>query len=427
MIFKLSSIFVITIIFLSGCNDLSVKQSVVETPTQVTDKAKVKPVAITKVVAKIRRGTIIGKSTMYLLCTHSEELKWRTGTKVNMSSEELTDIFREELEVNGWPVVGSTDDLFEGYDISGAELLIAAKITELEVNLCFQNAGFGNFSDAKGEGRLVVEWQIYNPARKEIIGEIKTDGSSKLPKLHADAAFTILEDSFSVAINNLLASQEFVDLSKRQSGLIGRKKLTSNIAIQNKLIRHSTINEVLKSAKQSTVVIRSAGGHGSGFAIGDGSYIVTNAHVTGSAKNLTIITSSNLEVEAQVVLSDKGRDIALLKIQGVRLPPLHISTDAIQVGDDIYAIGAPLFENKLSGTVTKGIMSAHRVYEGFNWLQGDVAISPGNSGGPLINTNGSVIGISTAGYRPAGSQVGLNLFIPILDGLNRLGINIESE
>ena len=63
--------------------------------------------------------------------------------------------------------------------------------------------------------------------------------------------------------------------------------------------------------------------------------------------------------------------------------------------------------------------------DGYNWIQSDVSISPGNSGGPLLNGNGSVIGISTAGYQAAGSQVGLNLFIPIGDALNYTKLTVN--
>lgn len=411
---------------LISCNNVQVKQAEIKEPIQIDNKAEVKPVAITKVVAKIRRGTEIGAVKTGWFCLGNQQLKWRTGSKVNMSSEEFTDIFREELEVNGWPVVGSTENLFEGYDISGAELLIAAKVSELEMNLCYVNAGFGDFSNAKGSSRIKVDWQIYNPARKEIIGEVTTEGSSEALKMIEDASYTLLEESFALAVNNLLASEEFSDYSQRTVGLI-ETQVQDQFYIQNTLLRFASIKEALDYAKNSTVVVRVPMAHGSGFAIGDGSYVVTNAHVTGNAEMVTVVTSNKLEVDARVRYTDKGRDIALLELVGIKLPPLYISDKHLDIGDDIYAIGAPLSEDRLSGTVTKGIVSAHRIHEGYEWIQGDVAISGGNSGGPLINKNGSVVGISTAGFTNTGSQIGLNLFIPIKDGIDKLGARLESE
>ena len=87
-------------------------------------------------------------------------------------------------------------------------------------------------------------------------------------------------------------------------------------------------------------------------------------------------------------------------------------------------MGAPLAE-QLSGTVTSGVVSGTRIIEGLNWIQSDVPISPGHSGGPLLDNNGSVVGISTAGFQAGGSQVGLNLFIPISEALNYVNLSLK--
>ena len=137
-----------------------------------------------------------------------------------------------------------------------------------------------------------------------------------------------------------------------------------------------------------------------------------------------MVTSSQISIPAKVEVVDKGRDIALLSIEGLSLPPLSVSFSALGTVEEVYAIGAPLDEG-LSGSITNGVFSARRTFEGYEWLQSDVSINPGNSGGPLLNSRGEVVGISTAGFQPAGSQVGLNLFIPIEDGLKFIGVEVE--
>ena len=114
-----------------GACATTVKQAEVKQAIEISDPAKVKPIAITKVAATIRRGTVVGTLGVGAFCAGNEEVKWRSGNKVFLSNEDLVDVFREELEANGWPVIGSTEDLFEGYDISGAEVLVAAKVTDL--------------------------------------------------------------------------------------------------------------------------------------------------------------------------------------------------------------------------------------------------------------------------------------------------------
>ena len=411
---------------LSSCSAKKIELVEAKTPIQVSDKAKIKPVAITKVVGKMRRGTVVGSLQAGWLCIERSKVYWKTGGKINLSSEELVDVFREELEQNGWPVVGSTEDLFTGYDVSEAELLIAAKISSLETNVCYLNSGLGDWNNAKGAMRITVDWQIYNPARKEIIGEISTGGSAQYDESIADAEYQLLSQSFALAINNLLASRDFIDLSKRSDQLADAPKFHSRQLLKNKYTRYSSLQQALDNSAKSTVTIRTASSYGSGFAIGDGGLVITNAHVVGNAKLVTLVASGKIEVQGEVAKIDKGRDIALIKVKGARLPTLHIHADpdTLKIGDTVYAVGSPLTED-LAGSVTSGIMSATRTFEGYKWIQADVATSPGNSGGPLVNAMGSVVGISTAGYQPAGSQVGLNLFIPITDAINYLGLELE--
>lgn len=399
---------------ISGCAT-TVEQVAIRDAIQITDQSLVKPIAITKVAATIRRGTVVGELGGGWFCMKNDDIKWRSGNKVFLSSEDLVDVFREELEVNGWPVVGSTEDLFEGYDISGAEVLVAARITDMETQLCAPNAGFGNW-DVKGSMNMNVEWQVYSPARRTLIGKINTQGSAELKKAGDDAAYDLLRDSFAVAANNLIASEEFLSLVQRSSGLMLAPELSGAQQIDNKQVNYQTIAAAIAACRKATVTVRTASGHGSGFAVGDGSYIFTNAHVVGDATNVTLVTYGGLEIDGRVVTVSKERDVALIQIDSLRLPTVHLNRQIPDSGAKVYVIGSPLLED-MSGSVTSGIMSGTRIMDGYNWIQSDAAASPGNSGGPLMDSNGSVIGISTAGFQPGGGQVGLNLFIPINDAL----------
>jgi serine protease Do len=401
----------------------SVKQVQVEQAIEVTDRSKVKPIAITKVAAKMRRGTVLGKISGGIFCIPQQDLKWRSGNTVSLSSEDLVDVFREELEANGWPVVGSTDDLFSGYDISGAEVLVAAKIINLKSELCIPLIGYRNY-DTKGSMWMKVEWQVYSPARKKLIGKIETEGSTEIKKPSDDAAYELLNTSFSVAANNLIASRDFLAMVEKSSGLLKAPESGNSFLIENKHINYQTLEAAITAAKKSTVTIRTATSHGSGFAVGDGSYILTNSHVVGEAKNVTVITSGGISINGKVFKVSKERDVALITVEGLRFPPLFINPRIPSPASNVYAVGSPITE-QLSGSVTSGIVSGERILDGYLWIQSDTAINPGNSGGPLLDKNGSVVGISTAGIQQAGSQVGLNLFIPIDDALNYIGLKLN--
>jgi len=185
-----------------------------------------------------------------------------------------------------------------------------------------------------------------------------------------------------------------------------------------------TLEAALAAVKRSTVTVRTAQGHGTGFAVGDGSYILTNSHVVGDAKAVTLVTSSGLSIDGTVDRVSRERDIAVIRIQGMRLPPIHVNSRVPETGAQVYAVGSPLDES-MSGTVTSGIVSGLRMVDGYVWIQSDAAVSPGNSGGPLVDSYGSVVGIATMGYQSGGSQVGLNMFIPIQAGLAFIGMQVN--
>ena len=162
---------------------------------------------------------------------------------------------------------------------------------------------------------------------------------------------------------------------------------------------------------------------GSGFIISQDGYVVSNYHVVEGAQTLTVITYDDQEYTAQLVGSDATNDIALLKIEAQNLDCVTIgSSDALVVGDQVAAVGNPLGE--LTSTLTVGYVSAKdRIVttdgSTINMLQTDAAINSGNSGGPLFNMKGEVVGITTAKYSGTSSSgatiEGIGFAIPIDD------------
>jgi len=156
-------------------------------------------------------------------------------------------------------------------------------------------------------------------------------------------------------------------------------------------------------------------GVGSGFIVSPDGYILTNAHVVANASELTVKLTDKREFKAKVIGVDRRTDVALIKIDGSSLPTVRIgNTSQTKVGEWVAAIGSPFgFEN----SVTSGIISAKaRSLPADNYvpfLQTDVAVNPGNSGGPLFNMNGEVIGINSQIYSRTGGYMGLSFAIPI--------------
>ena len=154
---------------------------------------------------------------------------------------------------------------------------------------------------------------------------------------------------------------------------------------------------------------------GSGFIIDPSGYIVTNNHVIDDADEITVILQDDTNLKATVVGRDTKTDLALLKVTPKK--PLTAVTfgdsDKVRVGDWILAIGNPY---GLGGTVTAGIISARArdIQSGpyDEYLQTDAPINRGNSGGPMFDMDGNVVGVNTAIFSPSGGSIGIGFAIP---------------
>ena len=163
---------------------------------------------------------------------------------------------------------------------------------------------------------------------------------------------------------------------------------------------------------------REFGGGGSGVIIdGQLGYIITNAHVIDRADEIKVFTKDGDEYDAEILGSDKGTDIALLKISSNKMmPEIQLGdSDTVRVGDSVVAIGAPF---GLSQTVTSGIISAlgrpQMTADGFGeMIQTDAAINPGNSGGALIDLDGKLIGVPSSIFTRGGGNIGIGFAIPV--------------
>ena len=214
--------------------------------------------------------------------------------------------------------------------------------------------------------------------------------------------------------------------------------LELNIQGQDEMQMFASIPDVVEAASASVVGIiqyqpnartgrLEEYGSGSGFIVSENGYVLTNAHVVSGAAAVDVLFSDGEKKPALVVGADVNTDIAVLKVEGEDYPALPIGdSNALRVGEYVIAIGNPLSSYELYGTVTFGIISATAReinIDGFvnTYLQTDAAINFGNSGGPLINMAGQVIGMNTAksitaGYDTRGNAIsaeGIGFALPI--------------
>jgi serine protease Do len=154
-------------------------------------------------------------------------------------------------------------------------------------------------------------------------------------------------------------------------------------------------------------------GVGSGFIMTNDGYVMTNAHVVDDADSIYVTLTDKREFKAKLIGVDDRTDVAVVKIQATNLPAVTVGdSNKVRVGEWVVAIGSPF---GLENTVTAGIVSAKGRDTGdyLPFIQTDVAVNPGNSGGPLINMQGEVIGINSQIYSRTGGFMGISFAIPI--------------
>jgi len=212
---------------------------------------------------------------------------------------------------------------------------------------------------------IIVKQSVDYANLNNKINELQADTQSKLNELTEN----LMETKTSVA-----ESQEEISLLKASAG--------------------EDFSGIIENSVKGVVTIKTEVGQGTGFLITDDGYIVTNAHVLVGGHSITAITSEQNSINAELIGYDGELDIALLKISGDYEHLTMGDSDEIQIGEKVIAIGNPL---GLQFSVSQGIISGvHR--EVINdipaYIQTDAALNPGNSGGPLIDIEGKVIGIN---------------------------------
>ncbi len=243
---------------------------------------------------------------------------------------------------------------------------------------------------------------------------------------HTLCAITFLSASYSV---QAAIPVDFSNLVEQVSPAVVSVNATKSLSQQE--LMQQQVPDLLRRFFGNQIIIpqqpmpQERTAFGSAFFISQDGYLLTNHHVIKDASKVTITLSDRREIDAEVVGSDERTDVALLKAKGTDFPSLRIGhVDQLKVGEPVLAIGSPFgFDYSASA----GIVSA-KSRTVFNetavpFIQTDVALNPGNSGGPLFNQKGEVVGVNSRIFSGTGGYMGLSFSIPIdvaMDVVNQL-------
>jgi S1-C subfamily serine protease len=356
--------------------------------------------------------------------SQSRTLTW-TGGRVPQDLSPYVVAFKTELEQLGYKVVSSQDNLFDG-EGGSADYQAAAVITDEHVAGCMSKGGLFNgvrAGDIKGSSSMKIDWQIYSPIKKQIVARPSTSASATLENSVPGGETKLVMASFAANARQLASNSEF------RAAVSGAKPRASDVLPAGKQDKIALAGSA-KAAKRpvadtagSVVTILTGSGSGSGDLVSSDGYMLTNAHVVGDEKQVRVRWSDGIETVADVIRVAKTRDIALIKTTSRDREPIAIKRGPVSPGQKVYAIGSPLGK-VYESTVSAGIVSAMRTMEGMRYIQSDVAITHGSSGGALLDENGALIGITVSTVE-TGGPVGINFFIPIGDAMDFL--NLEQQ
>ena len=402
------------------------------TPVPIALTAKGAARTVTVVARTTQRvGDNVGAETHGMFCGGEVPL---TVKDLNVVRSILFTAVTKELERAGYARFEPNESAFDNQEGKSADFKLGATVKSYRFVMCR-----GSGTDVTGGAYYKIFWELFSTRQQKVIFSATTEGSynNKETMKFAD----MVNKAQYNALDSLLALPAFVSayesdadaapaapaaaadgtapaaVAPPASAAAGQEPIT----VLNAPPLKGGVQANVEALRAAVFTVETTAGSGSGFLIDSQGYIITNRHVVLDEKYVRIKMANGKSVPGQVLRRDSARDVALVKIDPIDVNPLAIRMTPPTVTEEVYAIGSPLGRN-FAGTITKGIISANNrgdVHQPF--IQADVGVTHGNSGGPLLDTNGQVIGISTSGF--AGTP--LNFFIPINDALKKLSVDVR--
>ena len=326
--------------------------------------------------------------------------------------------FLKEAEAAGYKTANATAVFNAPGAGTQAQLIMGAAITDVLVETCVTTTA-----------SITITWQVYDPYERKVVLTISTHGDSKV-RATGDAARGIMVAAFASAADQLFLDPDFHRIAVSPIAKPSEKNTADALAppaartIAKQALSSLPFEKRVHDITAQVVTIFRGDSYGSGFFIADG-LLLTNEHVVTDAPYVKVRLSSGREMVGEVLGTNARRDVALVKTDAIGLPGLPLHTDDPPLGSRVFVVGTPL---QLSETVTAGIVGAFpEDKEHGRFIQSDVNVQHGNSGGPMLDEFGNVIGITDLGKELHGVAQGINFFIPIGDALKSVNIGFAGQ
>ena len=366
--------------------------------------------------AKVRTQILAGDSIGFI------ELGWFCNGKTEIKApDRIEDVLNSFAELAfkkvsrnlGLSLAQRDVSAFDTGAPSDADYRLGGTVVSVDNQICTYS------NNVKGSIKVEVKWDLFSTKQQRVVLSKTVSASYARDSFETTSPRDFQVNGFAAALTAFFAD---ADVKQALASVPPAAPTASLPALHlpgGAFVTGSTLQKT-DALKAAVVTISSDSGSGSGFYVADG-YLLTNRHVVGSSKYVKVKLASGKELVGEVIRESGPRDVALLKTESAGVPAIHLrATDAV-VGEDVWAIGSPLGQ-QLAGTMTRGVLSGVRTNEGLSYLQSDVSVNPGNSGGPLIDAQGNAIGLTALKIN---GTSGLAFFVPGRDAMDRLAITID--
>jgi S1-C subfamily serine protease len=306
--------------------------------------------------------------------------------------------------------------------------LVGATVEDIDVRVRHDRAKHYGEGPVVGRAMWRFNWQVLDRSTGKVVHEHVTEGRSRSRGMGSMQPGNIT--AFEDALVQLLGDTAFISLLRSDAtvpltGVADTVEVSQTFSVKPVLNpEFKDLGDMVRYADRSCVTIITDGGHGSGAIISSEGWVLSAQHVVDGTNRIEVQFSDGLRQDASILFADVVHDLVLLDIAGSGYRALPIAlADNTRLGDEVVTIGTPA-DLALGQSVSKGILSGKRKIEERVFIQTDVAVNPGNSGGPLLNARGEIIGVVQIKLIGEGIE-GLGFAVPIEEAVKRLNLRVD--
>lgn len=328
--------------------------------------------------------------------------------------EQYIQKFNDDLRAAGYNVPTIDKSIFKEDELPDSDYLLAGTITDFDCN-----------SEQDDTCGIAVHWELLDRRTDSVV--YRMDARHEEMRMEDMDATKRADALFLGTLKSVLARQKFVEAVKISSeGPTAVSEAYEKRTLKACADVPPSMPKGSEQALAATVVVKTKSGIGSGVIVSPDGFVLTAAHVVATEKPEIRMRDGALK-QAEVLRVDEKKDVALLRIQDpeANTSCLRLRDTSPKAGEDVYVLGSPAGE-ELSFSISRGIVSGSRSFDGTSYVQTDASINPGNSGGPLVGEDGTVMAI--ASWKVASQEVeGLGFGVPASTIMSALGIQFGDE